>query len=124
MSEMEKKLILVYNADSGIINSVTDYFHKIVKPSTYQCNLCALTYDNFGMISIWKDFANDLSVDVEFLHKDEFEKEYKFEKVEFPSGFLKKGVDVDLLISADEINRCKSLPELMELVEKKGDMIK
>jgi hypothetical protein len=96
MSENEKKLIFVYNADSGIINTVTDYFHKIVKPSTYQCNLCALTFNNFGMISIWKDFVNDLSVDVDFLHKDEFEKQYNFEKVELPAGFIKKGKLIDV----------------------------
>jgi hypothetical protein len=117
------KLIFVYNADSGIINTVTDYFHKIVKPSTYQCNLCALTFNNLGMKSVWKEFVNGLKVDVEFLHKDEFAKEYDFKDAEFPSGFLKAGNDLKLYITAEEINKCKTLDDLMDLVTEKVNQI-
>ncbi|WP_232221892.1 hypothetical protein [Methanococcoides burtonii] len=42
-------LIFVYNADSGLINEMKDYVHKIVSPSTYECNLCAITYGNTGI---------------------------------------------------------------------------
>ena len=71
-SPQTPKIIFVYNADSGIINTVKDYFHKIVKPSTYQCNLCSLTFDNLGMKKGWKTFVDDLEPEIEFLHKDEF----------------------------------------------------
>ena len=39
------KLIFVYNAKSGKLNALFDIAHKIVKPETYQCSLCAITHD-------------------------------------------------------------------------------
>lgn len=115
----KQKLLFVYNADSGIINTVKDYFHKIVKLSTYQCNLCSLTFNNLGMINTWKEFINDLELDVEFLHKDEFENKYHLKNVQFPAGFLRKGSDIKPLISDNEINKCKTLDDLMALVSNK-----
>ncbi len=41
-------LIFVYNANSDLFSTVTDFAHKILSPSTYQCQLCALTYGNFS----------------------------------------------------------------------------
>ena len=58
ISSNKDGLIFVYNAKSGTLNAAIDYFHKIVSPETYDCNLCILTYDNFGkkkgMESIFK----------------------------------------------------------------------
>jgi len=50
------KLIFVYNADSGLLNAMKDWAHKIVSPETYPCSLCALTYDNLGMRRPWREF--------------------------------------------------------------------
>jgi hypothetical protein len=121
--DVKPKIIFVYNADSGLINTVTDYFHKIIKPSTYQCNLCALTFNNLGMKKIWKEFVNGLKVEVEFLHKDEFSKKYDLKEIEFPSGFLKTANKLKLYITAEEINKCITLDELMDLVTEKVNQI-
>jgi len=69
-------IIFVYNADSGPINGLKDYFHKIIKPETYRCNLCAVTFGNFGMKNSWRKFINSLKNDVKFLHRDEFRKQF------------------------------------------------
>jgi hypothetical protein len=116
---MDGKLIFIYNADSGIISMVSDYFHKIVKPDTYQCNLCSLTYGNLGMNAKWKDFIDNLEISVKFLHKDEFKSEYPWEKAEFPSAYIFKGSELCLLISMEEMNHLKTLDELIDLVNKK-----
>ena len=42
-------LIFVYNANGGFFNGFSDYIHKLVSPKTYECSLCAITYDNLGM---------------------------------------------------------------------------
>ena len=47
---LNQNLVVVYNAKSGGLNAVLDYVHKMVSPKTYNCNLCKLTYDNFGQI--------------------------------------------------------------------------
>ena len=88
-----RELILVYNADSGFFNIIKDGLHKIVLPSTYQCNLCALTYNTVRMKDKWKTFIDKLKIPSEFLHRDEFLRMLKthphnIEDAKFPSIFL------------------------------------
>ena len=64
--EKTQKLIFVYNADSGFLNTLGDFAHKIVRPSTYPCNLCAVTFGNLGMKMEWKKFVNSLDVNLTF----------------------------------------------------------
>jgi hypothetical protein len=71
----------------------------------------------------WKNFIDGLGVPVEFLHKDEFSKQYSLKGVKFPFGFLKKGPDIKLFISTEEIDECKTLGDLKELVTKKVKQI-
>ena len=112
-------LILVYNADSGFLNAIADFVHKNVSPSTYQCNLCALTYDNRGMKGEWKDFIDDIDLDIQFLHRDELYEKYGLESVDLPAGFIKMGSNMELLIPSYEINGCSTLDELEELIRNK-----
>jgi hypothetical protein len=111
------EVIFVYNADSGALPSLKDYVHKIVKPSTYPCNLCAVTYNNFGFKNKdWRKFIENLGIKVKFLHKDEFLKLGKMETVDFPAVFEQRGSKLVRLISNHEINKCKTLKELEDLV--------
>ena len=83
-----EKLIFAYNAESGILNSVKDLLHKNFSPETYACRLCALTYDNFGMIREWKDFTRSLNIPTEFLHRDELKSQYGLENILLPVAFV------------------------------------
>jgi len=112
----DKKLVFVYNADSGVVNIVKDFWHKLLRPSTYQCNLCAQTFSAFGMKKDWKKFINKLDIEAEFLHKDEFEGKYEISDAVYPSAYLKNGNTFDLLINQDEMNGVKSLDEMEALV--------
>ncbi len=128
--ESEKKLIFVYNAESGgAFTALKDTLHKTFRKSTYQCNLCAVTFGAFGMKRDWKNFVNDLDVSVEFkkkdkfkfefLHKDEFNQKYDIKDAKFPSAYLLDNTSLDLFITQDEMNDVKSIDELKELVNKK-----
>ncbi|WP_241234677.1 hypothetical protein [Nonlabens ponticola] len=55
------KLIFVYNANSGRINSWLDSAHKIISPSTYQCKLCELTHGAFTEHDEWSRFRESLA---------------------------------------------------------------
>jgi hypothetical protein len=114
-----KKLLFVYNADTGLFSVITDYAHKIISPKTYPCNLCALTYGNRGMNNKWKDFISNLKVSFGFLHRDEFVEQYDSKDIQLPAAFLQQGKSVTLLITHDEINQCTSVDELIDLVNKK-----
>jgi hypothetical protein len=72
-----------------------------------------------GMKSDWKEFVESRDLPVRFLHKDEFAEQYPDKKEEFPCAFLKKGDELELFISAGEINRTEDLEELKALVSRK-----
>ncbi len=114
-----KRIIFVCNADSGILDAAEDYIHKIISPSTYNCNLCGLTYGNMGMKNEWRQFVSGLGYPVDFLHKDEFAEQFDDENASFPCAYMEYDGDIDLLISSDEMNSLGSLEQLMSLVSEK-----
>lgn len=121
---MERELILVYNADSGVFDIIKDAFHKTFFPSTYQCNLCALTYGTFGMKSEWRAFIDKLEIPYVFYHRNEFYKQLEshpdhLKDITFPAIFLNRDGIISLLIDHKEINNCGTLEELMTLISAK-----
>ena len=120
----KRKLIFVYNADSGPINFVKDFWHKLLKPSTYKCNLCAQTFGTFGIKKDWKSFIKNLGMEAEFLHKNEFEKKFGLDDAEYPSAYVLNNDALNLLITRDEMNSAKSLDEMEALVLNKINTIR
>ncbi len=118
-AKIKPTLLFVYNADTGLFSVMTDYAHKILSPKTYPCNLCAITYGNMGMNKKWKEYIDNLTISIEFLHRDEFLKRYDLKDTQLPAAFIKKGDDIILLIDHSEINGCTSVEELMDLVTMK-----
>ena len=106
------RLIFVYNADSGLFNTVTDIAHKILSPSTYACNLCALTHGHFKVREEWVNFLERLDADCEFLHRDEFHAQYGLDNLRLPAVFEKVSGKLELLIDAQTLHDCSSLDEL------------
>jgi hypothetical protein len=116
---MSIELLFVYNAKSGIFSTFEDYLHKVIKPATYQCKLCGLTYGNLGMKTDWKLFLDELEIPVEFLHKDEFISRYPDKEVQFPSAHIISGSELIQFISMEEMNKLETLDELIDLVKEK-----
>jgi hypothetical protein len=114
---MNKKLIFVYNANSGRINGLIDFAHKNISPNTYKCNLCAITYGNLGMRKEWKNFLEGLEYEVEFLHKDELKDNYPFlVTTKLPVLFIQSGNESKLLIDSKSMNRCTSIEDLKKQI--------
>ncbi|APG61215.1 GTPase [Christiangramia salexigens] len=115
-----KKLIFVYNANSGRLNSCMDSLHKLLQPSTYDCELCDLTHGVFSEKTEWKDFRKELEVETEFLHKDEFKKTYasKFgHKYDYPVILAETHHGIELIISKDELSFINSVDELIQQIK-------
>ena len=124
MKDNKTELILVYNAESGFFNIIKDALHKTVSPSTYQCNLCTLTYGMLTMKSKWRNFIGKLDIPSKFLHRNEFYELLKthphnIKNARFPSIYLHKGNRISLFITINEINQCKTLSDLTTLITKK-----
>lgn len=112
-------ILFVYNAESGIFNTVTDIAHKIFSPETYTCNLCSLTYGTFTIRKEWQLYLEELEADFEFLHKDELSEKYDITPIELPAVFLKQNSKLGLWITAEEINRCQSVDDLKALISRR-----
>ena len=112
-----RKFLFVYNADSGFFGAMSDYAHKIISPNTYSCNLCMITYSMMGMKKQWKEFLQELDHEIEFLHKDEFNKSYPDCCHELPAVFIWMNDQPVEVLSAKKINTCRTVDDLIQLVK-------
>ena len=79
------RLLLVYNADEGFFNALTDSAHKLLAPETYACGLCYYTHGTFGMKRPFKTFLERLPVPVAFYHRAEFRRAYGRTDLDLPA---------------------------------------
>jgi len=94
-----------------------DLIHKNLSPETYDCRLCAVTYDNLGMRREWRDFIHTIGRRVEFLHRDELEHKYGIHGIPLPAAFTRcMDESPRLWIEAKAMNACGTLDDLQNLV--------
>lgn len=111
-----RAIVFVYNADSGVFNTLADAAHKIFSPRTYRCNLCALTHSAVGMRREWKRFLDGLDSPPEFLHADELKARYSVADIPLPAVFQREGEKLEVLCTADSINACRTMEDLKRLI--------
>ena len=108
------KLLFVYNADSGVVNTVKDIGHKLFSPQTYDCFLCSLTHGTFRENSEWKSFRQNSAFEMTFLYRDEFERQYDIH-LDYPV-ILKQNDSLDVVIARDQLASFSSLGNLIDAV--------
>lgn len=115
---MEKeKLVFVYNADGGVLNSIMDSAHKLFAPSTYECALCAVTHGVVSMRSEWKDYMRALSYETRFYHRDGFRNDWPKIGEALPAIFFQvRANDLEILISRSELEAVTSVAQLTALL--------
>ena len=112
------KVIFVYNAQSGVFGKAVDWAHKIISPSTYQCNLCVLTHHHLGAQKEWSAMLETLNCSYEFLHKKEFHSNYQtLKKTALPAILLVKDDEIKTLLDAPSINKISDLEELISVLK-------
>lgn len=111
------KIIFIYNAKSGVANSIMDVGHKILSPSTYNCNLCSLTFGVLTENAKWKKFRNSSDYKMEFFHKDEFEITFNSIK-SYPTILqMDENQNMSEIIDSQMLNEVTSIEELIKLLE-------
>ena len=114
----QQRLLLVYNADSGIINALRHAVHKQVFPSTYPCSLCAITYGAVSMRGEWRRFLDSLPMDIVIHHKDDFAAAYPGHGIALPAVLIADSDELpSVLIAAQELDAMTDAAQLMERVE-------
>jgi hypothetical protein len=116
---MKPILVFVYNADSGLFNTLSDIGHKIFSPNTYQCRLCEITHSYFHMRSEWQEYVENLGIECEFLHRDEFKNKYVLDDYAFPAIYVKSADGLAFCLGPQDINQCTKIEELRALIRER-----
>lgn len=120
---MPQKIIFIYNAKAGIINGLFDTVHKIISPTTYPCELCALTYGLTGMHLEWKQFLESLPLEIEFLYTNTLHKKYPKLDLELPAILFYNNIQFDIIVSSNDLQQLNNLAALIQLMQQKLSLI-
>lgn len=125
MTQSKPRLVLVYNADTGIIEALMHAVHKQFWPETYPCSLCALTYGAVSMRGDWKRFWQALDAQVDFYHRDDFTRDFPTlgtggaREVALPSILISEaGEEPRVMISNEELDAMADVDQLMARVSR------
>ena len=113
----KEKLVFVYNADGGPLNTIMDSAHKLFAPSTYQCALCAVTHGTVGMRTEWKEYMSRFAYETRFYHRDGFRKDWPKIAVDLPAIFFQSTTaEMQLLVPKTELEAVSSVAQLAALL--------
>ena len=111
-------LLFIYNSDSNRLPGLKDY--TAGTPAAFRtgnCALSAITHSPVGMKKEWKRFIRDLAVPSRFLNRNEFFSEFGQCLTTFPVVLLQKETELEILVSAEELSRCRTLEDFVSLLE-------
>lgn len=112
-------LLFVYNADSGMFNTLADIGHKIFSPDTYACALCSLTHGYFNERAQWRSFVESLDCDCQFMHRDEFSRQFPDITTRLPAVFDLSDGSPRCCADAAAIAGCADLVALESLIRER-----
>lgn len=114
-----QRLLIVYNAEAGLIAGVKDSLHKLLRPDTYPCSLCALTHGSVRMDPAWKRFLSRVPAEVRVYHRPDFRERYPGLELALPAVLAERGEETRVLIAADELRTIGTVDGLIACIEKR-----
>lgn len=117
---MSRRLVIVYNANAGLMAGVMDSVHKTVSPSTYPCQLCAVTYGLTSMRKEWRAFLDETGLELLFHHRPDFRAAFP-QAADWPLPLvaLEQGGALTQLVSAADFTAIPDLPTLIRVVRER-----
>ncbi len=114
MAQINAQVLLIYNAEGGILNALIHAVHKQFRPQTYPCSLCALTYGPVTMRKQWREFLDGLPNEIVFHHSDDFAEAYPQLDVPLPAMMVRDaGKQPEMLIKSQQLDAMTELDELV-----------
>lgn len=112
-----RRLVMVYNANAGILAGVMDSVHKIVSPATYDCRLSAVTHGLTSMKRDWRAFLEETGMELLIHHRPDFRQAFP-QAANWPLPLVAVEQDGELtqLISAQDFAAIPDLPALVAVV--------
>jgi hypothetical protein len=117
LSQPPERLLIVYNAEAGIAAGVKDSIHKLLRPETYPCSLCALTHGTLRMDRSWKRFIERMPIDVRVYHRPDFRACYPDLDLPLPAVLTEQGHTPRVLLGAEELRTIGSVDALIARIE-------
>lgn len=111
------KLLLVYNAENDLLSKSLDYAHKLLRPSTYRCELCQLTHHAFGERALWQAFQKNSEVEMEFLYISDFEKRFENHKGDYPMILEEVDGSWEKWMGKEDLKRMKKIEDLIQEIK-------
>jgi hypothetical protein len=115
-----RTLLFVHNIDSGVLPSLKDFSTgKTAASGSDICALSAITHSPVGMKKEWKRFCKELEIPSRSLDRNEFVSEFGQRQVTFPIVLVQQGTELSVLISTEELKRCRDLNDLIFLMKQR-----
>lgn len=113
-------LVIVYNADEGLGAALFDAAHKLIRPDTYPCDLCAITYGAVSMKEAWRDWLKGQPFPTEFHNRQDFARAYPaLSRLPLPAILRRDGDELTLLLAAEDMRADMGVDALITAVESK-----
>jgi hypothetical protein len=113
MAGRADRIILVYNADSGLRAMLLDAVKKCV--GREDCTLCEITYSPIGKRAAWSACERRLGMPVEELHRDQLPAAWGIAQSELPCILGRYGSTPPfVLVSRAEVAACAGRIERLE----------
>ena len=112
-------LVFVYNAEAGLFHALADTAHKLLRPDTYACRLCAVTHGLTGEKRAWRAYLHGLGRPLRFHHRGDFRAAHPdWRREPLPAIFLDEHGALTPLLSAAEIAACDDLGALTAALDR------
>ena len=113
-----KRVIFVYNADSGALAAMWDSAKKVVG-SEKACTLCSITHGVFAEKSEWGEIDRSLGAPTVYYHRDDIPAEVRafIDQKSLPLPlvvFEWEGGDYDVAITAETVKNCAGDPRRLK----------
>lgn len=115
--EAPERLLIVYNAEAGIVAGIKDSLHKLLRPQSYPCSLCGLTHGSVRMDPAWRRFLDRAPMNVRVYHRPDFRDRYPDFDIDLPAVLTERGREPRVLIRAEELRDIASVDELIARIE-------
>ncbi|GAB5419258.1 MAG: hypothetical protein Crog4KO_33020 [Crocinitomicaceae bacterium] len=112
------ELFFVYNAKIGLGNMIIDGMHKVVRPSTYGCDLCSITYHALGKRKAWKTFLKDSNVPMHFYYLDKLPPEID-KNFDYPAVLRYENSTVSCILDKQDFAAINDLNDFIVLLKEK-----
>lgn len=112
-------LIFVYNATAGIAAGMMGSVHKLLRPATYACGLCAITHGVLRMDPKWKAWLKSQQFATVFHHRPDFRAAYPTIQIDLPAILVDCGAGPEVLVDAADFADIDDVDTLIATIERR-----